>query len=144
MNLEDVLHRYRKYTLVKFSRKGFLEAEKFTLVSVIAKKVGDGQVKYTLVKSGPVHELKWDKFIHLSHHEQFVIWEGYHKVNTAICVSRGTLDIGQAHTICEKRWPTFDPRYILRAIGSVNAPPVAHYVEPLQPEILLNYQCISS
>ncbi len=145
MNLQDVLKRNQKYTLAKFSKKGFLEAHKFTLVTVCSKMIDDkGSVRYTLVKTGPVHELKWDKFIHLMHHEQFAIWEGHHKVNTAICAVRGVLDIGQAHTIQERRWPTFDPRYILRAIGSIKGMPVAHYTEPLQPEILLNYQCISS
>ncbi len=143
MNLKDVLKPTKKYTIAKFSKKGFLEAQTFVLAHVAMKEV-DHEVKYTLVKTGSVHELKWEKFIVLPYHEQFIIWEGKQKVNTAIMVTRGVLDIGQSHSITEKRWPTFDPRYLIRAKQALVAHPVAEYIASLQPEILLNYQCISS
>lgn len=99
--------------------------------------------RQTIVRSDNVRDLKWDKFIVLKDNDQYVIWGGWHKVNTAICVSRG-IDIGGC--ICEKRWPYGDTRYLLRArleLIDNNIFPVVEFLLPLQPERLSIYQTIS-
>lgn len=133
--LKNVLQSGKKYTILKFDGKGWPETEKFILQHV-SKKLD----RTTLVKTGSAHELKWDKFIILKNQDQYMIWQGWHKVNTAISASRGLTNKG---SICEKRWDWWDPRYLLRAKQELQITPIAEYLRPLQPERLTIYQTIS-
>lgn len=133
----------KQYTLASFNSNGFLEQRCFVLSNISYKPYKHYCNPCLLILKGNVLDIKWDKFIRLHEHKQSVLWEGYHKVNTAVMVQRGILDIGSGHSIAEKRWPALDPRYLVRAKSFIKVEPVAEYLEPLQPEVLLNFQCIS-
>lgn len=133
--LKNVLQPRKKYTIMRFDDKGWPRSFCFILTYVSIKSD-----RTTLITSGSARDLKWDKFITLLDNAQYVIWGGWHKVNTAICVSRG-MDVGGC--ICERRWSYGDPRYLLRAKKELGICPVAENIEPLQPERLIIYQTIS-
>jgi hypothetical protein len=133
----------KKYTLLTFNDKGFLEQRCFVLENISYKKSAGLPNPCMLIIKGNVSEIKWNKFIQLWEGKQFVLWEGYHKVNTDIVVQRSTINVGTGKTIGEKRWATYDGRYLVRAQEGIRVEPVAEYIAPLEPEVLLNHQSIS-
>lgn len=145
MNLKKVLQQGKKYTIIYFDNEGWPRSRQFIFIRISIKSEPNNAAfkRQTIMVSGDVKDIKWDKFIVLRQNDQFVIWPGYHKVNTSINVWRGMIDFKGGNLMAEKRWPYKDPRYLLRAMKELKITPVTQYLLPLQPEQLIIYQTIS-
>lgn len=126
----------KKYTIAYFGPEGFVEQRCFVLAHISYKPYQEYSNPCLLISQDIGDTLKWDKYIRL--------WEGYHRVNTDRVVSRGTFDGDGGTVFIEKRWATFESRYMHRALESVKTEPIAHYVKGITTfEHLITYQCIS-
>lgn len=143
MTIKQALTRGFKYTVACFHPKyGYVEAFHIKLVCVSVKLIHamDKIPSTMIVNEGPPSLFK---FIILKHKAQYVIWKGHHAVNTGRVVSRSLIDVDGVQVMEEKCWSPYDGRYLLRAKRSVKIDPVIENIDPLKPEVLLTYQCIS-
>lgn len=134
----------KKYTIAFFDEDGYVHQRCFVLENISYKPYKDTINPCLLIIKGNSISLKWLKFIRLWEGYQFILWEGYHNVNTSRIVSSGPMDTPCGHVIVEKGWPVGDVRYLHRARRSIKQLPVAEYVPDItDPERLITYQCIS-
>lgn len=77
---------------------------------------------------------------------QFLVWQGEHKINTALVVKVETFNVENGGVCAEEfRWPHFDPKYMIRAKLQCKVKPMAEYINPvIKEEEFITYRCSST
>lgn len=111
----------KKYTLVGFSEFGFPYQIQMKLIGVRYEPYAQYADSYLLIfkREGGRKEC----MIRFYDIKQFIIWDGYVYPTTDMYVKRNAIQYAEGKVDTMQSWVCFDPRYMERAIMTVDQPP---------------------